>query len=80
VSYFNFVILKLICIFAFMLFHAPKAQICFLRYLLRSYPCRTLLLGSPDVIEVKESLKTNLNICVQKKALNHSKLLVHSQI
>jgi hypothetical protein len=54
VSYFNFVILKLICIFAFMLFHDLKAEICFLLYLLRSYPSHTLLLGSPDVIKVKE--------------------------
>ena len=70
-SYFNFVILKLICIFAFMVFVAPKAQICFLLSLLRFYPCHTLLLGSLDVIMVKETelfqfcdLKTNLHIWV----------------
>jgi hypothetical protein len=55
VSYINSVILKLICIFVFMLFHAPKAQICFILFLFRSYPSHTLLLGSLDVIEVKES-------------------------
>jgi hypothetical protein len=71
VKYFNFVILKLICILGFMLFHAPKAQIFFLKSLLRFYPSRTLSQGILDVIEVKESeifqfcdLKTNLHIRV----------------
>jgi hypothetical protein len=49
----------------------PKAQICFLRSLLRFHLARTLLLGSPDAIVVKETelfqfcyLKTNLHICI----------------
>jgi hypothetical protein len=71
VSYFNFVIFKLICIFAFIVFVAPKAQIYFLQSLLSFYPCHTLSLGSFDVIVMKESelfqfwdLKTNLHIRV----------------
>jgi hypothetical protein len=71
VKYFNIVILKLIWIFGFILFHAPKAQICFLQSLLRFYPCCTLSQGRLDVTEVKKSeifqfcdFKTNLHIRV----------------